>query len=65
MMDGREILLTNGPGPMLILTITPPFDVKRPHLCGKRQDILDFAQGLSELTDWPIIDRVNSPRKPQ
>jgi hypothetical protein len=65
----RRIILKNGLGPATIfLVIDPPFVAERKTLFPNLDTAYEFARFMSEATDWPIIDRVDSllvgqPRK--
>jgi hypothetical protein len=65
----RRIILMNGLGPATIfLVIEPPFVAGRKTLFPNLDTAYEFARFMSQATDWPIIDRVDSipveqPRK--
>lgn len=60
MSDQRRIIVRSGPGSQLLLAIEPPFPVSFPVLCAGRSDILGFAKALSKITDWPLVNEVDT-----
>lgn len=64
MLDHRSIILRNGPGPSVIMTIDPPFAEGRRHVFANVMSAWTYAAELSEITDWPIVDQTDSARKP-
>ena len=58
----QKIVLTNGPGPSVVLNIVPALTEAKGHLFADIDRAYIFAMELNDVTGWAIADLVDSQK---